>query len=252
MKIKDIVQEGFLDTLGTIGRGVASSFGVESNPQAQELKAMAAAEKETRPKLPGMAAKQFKQLLANSGADLSDPASYDADAVTQSLKNYAVQYFASANRSEVNRYITNAIDNIPLPANLTDQDILQYLSKANDARSAGVDAALQGRLNQIQTRNAAPETPQQTTTSTATTSSPQPAQTTYSTTVPPAPKGYINTLDIAGRKFYFNRGDWYEYHGQMWPKDIDVAQKVKDVDQLAPYIEAGYVKQERYGTKKKK
>lgn len=94
--------------------------------------------------------------------------------------------------------------------------------------------------------------PQQTTTSTATTSRPQPAQTTYSTTVPPAPKGYINTLDIAGRKFYFNRGDWYEYHGQMWPKDIDVAQKVKDVDQLVPYIKAGHVKQERYGTKKKK
>jgi hypothetical protein len=149
MKIKDIVQEGILDTLG---RGIARGFGVEPNDENFMKQQQVQNELKMRPQLPGMAAKQFQQLLSNSGANLADPSSYDANTVKKSLQTYAQQYFASTENREVNDIIKELIISQALPTNLTDKDILQYLSAANKARSDTVDKARAGTLQTISTQ----------------------------------------------------------------------------------------------------
>jgi len=82
------------------------------------------------------------------------------------------------------------------------------------------------------------------------------------TTVPPAPPGMVNTVTIkttgGDRKFFIDKRDqWYEYMGNSnnWPKEIELSRPVVEddvIDYLAKQVADGRVRQEPYGTKRRK
>jgi hypothetical protein len=190
MKIKDIVQEGILDTLG---RGIAKGFGVQPDDQSRTKELRSKAELKTRAQLPAQAFKQFQQLLTNSGINLANPRTYDYDQLSQYLKDYSKYYFASGVQDPAASYITSEIDSLSTPKNLTNASIAQFFNSVNDARSDAIDNATKLYRVPVQPEKTEP-TPKETpapaeTPSTATpasTQQPTPAETsTQNTGLPP-------------------------------------------------------------------
>lgn len=154
MKIKDIVQEGFLDTLG---RGIARGLGAETNPRERNKELQQQADLQMRSKLPGLANDQFKKLLANSGINLANVGTYNYDTLASQIKDYAKYYFVSNIPDPMASYIIRQIDSLSMPSALTDASIAQYFNSVNDIRSNALD-----RGNQLTTLKQPPQQTQQT------------------------------------------------------------------------------------------
>lgn len=81
-----------------------------------------------------------------------------------------------------------------------------------------------------------------------------------SSEVPTAPPGMVNTITVktraGNRKFFIDKRDqWYEYVGNNWPNEIELSSPVTDdatIDFLAKQVADGRLRQEPYGTKKRR
>lgn len=175
MKVNEVISEGILDSIGrglsTVGRGLARGMGVQSDND-QKLKDLAVtADKKTRQQLPKLAKKEFDRVIANSGINLANARTYDKDQLGQYLKDFAVYYFASGFQDPIRSHLTDEIQNLSLPLNLTNASIEQFFNLVNEVRSNAVDNA--GTLTRIvQAPVTANVTANTTTTSTSTKSTP--------------------------------------------------------------------------------
>jgi len=81
-----------------------------------------------------------------------------------------------------------------------------------------------------------------------------------SATVSAPPPGMVNTVTVGtnagNRKFFIDKRDqWYEYMGNNWPNEIELSRPVTDddtVDFLAKQVADGRLRQEPYGTTRKR
>ncbi len=151
MKVNEVISEGILDSIGrglsTVGRGLARGMGVQPDND-QRLKDLAVtADKKTRKELPKLAKKEFDRVIANSGINLANARTFDKDQLGQYLKDFAVYYFASGFQDPIRSHLTDEIQNLSLPLNLTNASIEQFFNLVNEVRSNAVDNA--GALTRI-------------------------------------------------------------------------------------------------------
>lgn len=165
MKINEIVQEGILDTLG---RGIAQGLGVRVDSTNRDKELAKQAEISVRSQLPTQALTQFRQILSNSGINLDNPRTYDANQLAQYLKDYSKYFFVGNMREPMASYLIKQIDSLNV-TNLTDAAVAQFFNIVNDARSQVVDQGVE-RLTKVPVQKQEPiqanPEPQQTSQST--------------------------------------------------------------------------------------
>lgn len=158
MKIKEVVSEA--GVLSKIGRGLAGAatsairmldkaaggtgdVGTQAQRDAYKKKEDRKEYARARATVGKAAFTEFVDSLEQNNVNLQDPNSYDPAAIGNYLKNFAQNYFAvgdsyhtGAQQRAISAGVSQALEQIPVPAKLNNISAQDYLEKANTARTS--------------------------------------------------------------------------------------------------------------------